>query len=168
MDDFLEALLENNSKLSVYIRESFGPKHSSELPPHKIGRPAGSDELEMLRALGGEDLRVLYERCNGLRLCAPDEHSGILIFPIADITTNNMLWKNWFSDLDDDELWDFQKSGLAFGEIIETGNYLVLHDARVFYADHEGAEGDDPWAQSLSEFFSRIANEPSDFLDRML
>ena len=121
-----------------------------------------------MKNLGGTDLISTYRQCNGLRLCAPDESQGILIYCISDISNGNEHWKAWLEDLADDELWDFQKFGLAFGEIAESGNYLVVYNGRVFYADHEGAEMDDPWAESLEEFFSRIANEPDDYLDSML
>lgn len=130
--------------------------------------PAASGDLDKLRSLGGEDLIFLYEKCNGFRLCVPDESQGILIYSIAEIPNGNAEWKAWFKDDEEGELWDFQKSGLAFGEIAESGNYLVVHEGRVFYADHEGAELDDPWADSVSEFLLRIAEEPEVFLDRML
>lgn len=168
MDEFLRALREFESKLNQYIRVARCSDSPSEHQAHDIHEPATQDELEALRSMGGEDLISIYEKCNGLRLCAPDESKGVLIYRVDDIPKGNEEWKPWLSGVADDELWGFQRFGLAFGEIAGTANYLVVYQGRVFYADHEGAEGDDPWAESLCQFFSRIADEPGSFLDSML
>lgn len=168
MHEFLTALREFDSELNQYIRNTWFSGNPAEHQAHDIGEPATPDELEMLESIGGRDLISTYQYCNGLRLCVPDESQGVLIYRVTDIPRGNEEWKAWLTDLADDELWDFQKFGLAFGEIAETGNYLVVYEGRVFYADHEGAESDDPRAESVREFFSRIANEPGSFLDQML
>jgi len=168
VNEFLTSLQNPQSELNQYIQKTWCEANSSTPRPHGIGNPSTATELQKLDSMGGGELVFIYKKCNGLRLCAPDEGQGIYIYPINEISKGNKEWKSWFTDLDEDELWDFQKFGLAFGEIATTGNYLVVYKEQVFYADHEGAEGDDPWANSLEQFFSKISNEPWNFLDRML
>jgi len=168
MNKFLASLREPRSELNQYILKTWCEPHSSQPTPHGIGKPATAKELKNLYSMGGEGLVSLYKNCNGLRLCVPDEYHGIYIYPINEIPNENKEWKLWFTDLADDELWDFQKFGLAFGEMIGTGNYLVIHKGQVFYADHEGAQGDEPWADSLDQLFLKISNDPWDYLDRMI
>ena len=123
MEVFLQALRDSESALNQYVRETWCSGDASPHEQHEIERPATEADLERLRQLGGESLVPLYEKCNGLRLCAPDASQGILIYSVGNLASGNAAWKAWLTDLEEDELWDFQKFGLAFGEIAESGNY---------------------------------------------
>ncbi|MEO1037028.1 MAG: hypothetical protein AAFX44_15845 [Pseudomonadota bacterium] len=168
MRKFLDELRDTESALSRYIRKLWCDPRSGAQQPYVIQEPATPRELQVLETLGGRDLLSIYTVCNGLILCAPGQYRGLLIYAIDEIPAGNEYWKAWFDDLEEDELWDFQKHGLAFGEILESGNYLVAYGGQVYFADHEGAEMDEPWAASVNEFFDRIAHEPDEYLDRML
>jgi hypothetical protein len=134
---------------------------------HDLGESASSDELAVLRqtlGAGCDEFETLYAQHNGMILYAYGDDAGVCIYPIAELDARNVDWREWFGELDDDELWDFQRHGVAFGEIIASGNYFVWWQGKVYYSDHDDGD-DEPYGNSLSEFLDRIAHDPAKFLE---
>ena len=75
----------------------------------------------------------------------------------------NAEWREWFDWMEEDEIWEFQKNGVAFGEIVASGNYFVWWNGTVYYSDHDGGD-DTPYGRSLSDFLDRIVENPAKFL----
>ena len=132
----------------------------------ECGKPADASDIERLTAMiksNSDEFVQLYSMHDGMLLYRDEEENGIRFFPIEDFDAYNVHWRAWFEDLEEEELWDFQKDGVAFAEIVYSGNYFVFHDGKVFYSDHDGGD-DEPFGNSLSEFLDRIAAEPARFL----
>ncbi len=119
---------------------------------HDLGKAASQDEIEILCSKlgeGCEQLIDLYSQHNGMTLYVEGEDAGITFFPIESFEERNSEWHEWLDDLEEDEMWDFQKSGIAFGEIVASGNYFVFWEGKIYYADHDG--GDDvPYGDTFS------------------
>ena len=86
-----------------------------------------------------------------------------MFYPIDQLKERNAEWREWFEGMDDDDMWEFQKHGIAFGEIIASGNYFIFWQGKVYYSDHDGGD-DEPYGNTVSEFLDRIAANPAQFL----
>jgi hypothetical protein len=133
---------------------------------HRLGTPASSEMLARLLARlgnGSEEFESLYSRHNGMVLYVCGDDAGIHFSSIEGLDEFNSEWRIWFEDMEEDELWEFQKHGVAFAEICASGNYFVWWEGKVYYSNHDGGD-DDPFGDSLSEFLDRIAANPAQFL----
>jgi hypothetical protein len=119
-----------------------------------------------LRRVAGDEaeaLTPLYTEFNGAVLHTNGETSRLVVAPIAELEEFNTDWRDWFEHLDPGELYDFQRSGIAFAAVAASGNYFVMYQGRVYYSDHDG--GDDAiWGAHLEEFFERALSKPARFL----
>ena len=140
---------------------------------HRINGPATRAALAELRAwTTDESCLALFERHDGMLLYCQGtghprarslrglgptvpENAGIAIFPIADWDWNNASWREFMGD----PIHEFERSGVAFGEVCHSGNYLVLHEGQVFYAEHDGRRAT-PLAESLSAFLEWGSGTP--------
>ncbi|MEQ9413502.1 MAG: SMI1/KNR4 family protein, partial [Cyclobacteriaceae bacterium] len=122
--------------------------------------------LKKLISDNNDQIVNFYKTANGLKLYCNGDTSGIEIYPIDQLSELNEEWKESFSDFEEDELYDFQKNGVAFGAISQSGNYFVLLDGKVYYSDHDG--GDDTiLGEDFNEFLDKTVTEPADFLYEM-
>lgn len=130
------------------------------------GAPATAIELQQLqRVANGEyaALEPLYRRFNGVVFHENGETAGLVVATVDEIEELNDEWHAWFEDCEPDDLFDFQRDGLAFASIASSGNYFVVHGGQVFYSDHDG--GDDAvWGDSVKDFFRRALADPPKFL----
>ena len=133
---------------------------------HKLGAPAGQGDIAELHSQlghGSEDFEALYSLHNGMVLYSAGKDAGIAFYSIGEFKDRNAEWREWFEDMDEDDLWDFQKHGVAFGEIIASGNYFVFWQGGVYYSSHDD-DGGMANGATLSEFLDRIAADPAQFL----
>lgn len=136
---------------------------------NELNPGATESEILILQELIPENNKEIidfYKLYNGISLYRNGETSGIEMCPINDLKKLNEDWKEWFSDYEEDELYDFQKDGVAFGEIAHSGNYFVFYEGRVFYSDHDEFEEKD-LGETFNEFLQKIADDPADFLLEM-
>lgn len=136
---------------------------------HELGEPAEPAKLAELEVLVPDpsgQLRVVYEKHDGMLLYVAGATAGVRFYPVDQLEARNEEWKEWFDLADEEDLYPFQSGGAAFAEVDGSGNYFVLWEGQVYYSDHEGP-GDEPLATSLSEFLDAIASDPARFLERM-
>lgn len=170
MNDFFKAIKRSNQKFSCY--KSGDEKEKLDLVVeihHEINKPASEKDISFLKKLisdNNDQIVNFYKTANGLKLYCNGDTSGVEIYPIDQLSELNEEWKESFSDFEEDELYDFQKNGVAFGAISQSGNYYVLLDGKVYYSDHDG--GDDTiLGEDFNEFLDKTVTEPADFLYEM-
>lgn len=133
---------------------------------HKLASPATPEDITALCSRlgnGCDEFEALYSKHDGMVLYAAGDDAGILLYPAEDLDARNAEWREWFEEMEEGDLWDFQKHGVAFGEIVASGNYFVWWKGKVYYSDNDGG-GDTPYGNSLSDFLDRIAKNPAQFL----
>lgn len=101
------------------------------------------------------------------------ETAGVAFFPVRE-------WHDKTTEMRDslltmgcceDDMPDWLRHGIVFGEIPHSSNYFVFqpsgeHAGQVFYADHDDFQADSI-AGSFEEFLDRILADPADFLNRL-
>lgn len=133
---------------------------------NKLNSGAKENEIEFLKNLmngKNEEISAFYKMHNGIELYCNKDTSGIKFYPIAGLNDLNEEWKESLSDYEEDELYEFQIRGVAFGEICHSGNYFSFFEGKVYYDNHDG--GDDVViGETFNNFLSKITNGPADFL----
>lgn len=175
MQKFLDHLRDPSPGFRCYKPSSpdSKPEHDIRVQ-HKLGPPAKDKDLAALRSKlgeGSEQFEPLYSQHNGMTLYAPGVgvemgsgmDAGIMFYAVKTLKKHNAEWRKWFDWMDDEDLHKFQKHGVAFGEIIASGNYFVFWQGGVYYSSHDD-DGGMPNGDTLSEFLDRIASDPAQFL----
>lgn len=168
MDAFFEHLRDPSPGFRCYrpSRDETQLEHQVHVQ-HFVGDPATDEDLaEIQRRLGPEcdDMKALYSKCNGLLLyCQGEETPGLALFPVEHWDDKNAERREWFEHWDEDDLYEFQKHGIAFGEVCFSGNYFVWYEGTIYYADHDGGD-DTPLGDTLLHFLDRIVADPAKFL----
>ena len=170
MQDFLRHIKFGNQKFKCYLNSDENETLSLTVDIYNELNPGATDEeISLLTKLipdNNEQIVAFYKLYNGIKLYCNADTSGLQFYSIGDLKALNDEWKEGHSDFEEDELYDFQKSGFAFGEISHSGNYFILFEGKVFYDDHDG--GDDTTAgETFNDFLSKIVTNPADFLNEM-
>ena len=170
MQDFLRHIKSGNQKFKCYLNSDENETLSLTVDIYNELNPGATDEeISLLTKLipdNNEQIVAFYKLYNGIKLYCNADTSGLQFYSIGDLKELNDEWKEGHSDFEEDELYDFQKSGFAFGEISHSGNYFILFEGKVFYDDHDG--GDDTTAgETFNDFLSKIVTNPADFLNEM-
>jgi hypothetical protein len=134
---------------------------------NELNPPANETDIDLLKNIikeNNSEIVEFYKKYNGLKLYCHEKESGLEIFPISEIASENEGWKAWFQE--GEELKDYEKEGVAFGAVSRSGNYLVLFQGKVFYYDHEG-NTDSPIVESFNEFLDIATKDPIKFLNDM-
>jgi len=175
MQKFLDHLRDPSPGFRCYKPNSPDEKPERDIRvEHKLGPPAGDKDIAALCSKlgeGSEQFEPLYSRHNGMTLYAPgagvemnaDWDAGIIFYAVKKLKARNAEWREWFDWMDDEDLYEFQRHGVAFGEILASGNYFVWWQGKVYYSDHDDCDGE-PYG-TLSEFLDRIAENPAGFLE---
>ena len=167
MEDFLKHIEDPNPNFSYYKAGADDESAGFVLDVrNRISSGASEDELNDLSEILNEntnEIKTFYKLHNGIQLYCQDDNPAIEFFEISQWLDKNEEWKEWFEDLEDDEIWDFQKEGIAFGEISFSGNYFVFNNGKIYYSDHDGGD-DEPLANSFYEFLTLIVTDPAKFL----
>lgn len=137
---------------------------------HLFKAGAKEESLQLLREKFSGDISELiafYKLYNGVELYRQDDMPSIEFFTIESMDERNEEWQEWFDMMEEDEieeeLFDFQKNGIAFGEVTSSGNYFVWHEGKVYYSSHDG-EVEEPIADSFNQFLDLIAKDPASLL----
>jgi len=133
---------------------------------NELNPGATEKEISLLTELvpdNNEQIVAFYKLYNGIKLYCNGDTSGLQFYSIGNLQDLNDEWKGGHSDFEEDELYDFQKSGVAFGEISHSGNYFIFFDSKVYYDDHDGRD-DTTVGESFNDFLSNILANPADFL----
>jgi hypothetical protein len=172
MTNFLDHLNELNPR---FICDS-GDKESSDTVfevSHHLGEESSEEDLETFATkLSGDSNEIIsfYSMHNGAELYCQNDFPSIEFYRISDMDERNEEWREWFDMYDEDELeeemYEFQRNGYAFGEIGYSGNYFVWHKGKVYYSDHDGGD-DTPVADSFEGFLEAKRQQPAQFLYNM-
>ena len=170
MQDFLRHINLDNQKFKCYLNSDKKESLNLAVDIYNILKNgATSNDILLLQELipnNNEQIVELYKIYNGIKLYCSGNASGLEFYAINDLKKLNEEWKESFSYYNEEELYDFQKYGVAFGEISHSGNYFILYNGKVFYSDHE--EWDEALiGNSFDEFLSKIVTDPADFLYKM-
>ena len=167
MTDFFRKIKLNNQRFKCYKAGDKSESLDLTVDIHNVLNSGATEKeillLEELIPDKNKEIVQFYKVHNGLRLYCSGETSGVDICPISDLQGLNEEWKEWFTGYEEDELYDFQKNGYAFGEIAHSGNYFVFYEGKVFYSNHDEFEEKD-LGKSFNEFLQKIVTNPADFL----
>lgn len=136
---------------------------------HRLNPAASAEDLCALRRLLGEgcgEVEQLYAVHDGLNLYCQGDSPAIQFYAIRTWGERQGDWKSWYEGMDDGELYDFQRHGVAFGEVSFSGNCFVLYQGKVLYANHDGGD-DTPLADTFFGFLSLFCEDPAKFLYRL-
>jgi hypothetical protein len=169
VQDFLKKINRKNQKFQCF--ECGDVNKALKLTvaiSNELNPPATENDLLQLKTLipnGNEEIADFYKIHNGISLFCNKETKGVELFSIDDFAMRNELWKHWTFGMveDEDELYDFEKYGVAFGEISQSGNYFILYEGKVFYFDHDGGE-EEIIGESFNDFLLKIVEKPPEFL----
>jgi hypothetical protein len=166
MNDFLKHILDSNSSFDCFAAGDKSETLAFTVNVYnKLNSGANDAELIELKKQLKEQydqIEAFYKQHNGCKLYCHGKTCAIELFVIKNWKKNNKEWKQWFEDLED-EISDFQKEGIAFGEISDSDNYFIFYKGKVYYSDHDG--GDDiPIGEDFNGFLSNIASDPAGFL----
>ncbi|MFT3705944.1 MAG: SMI1/KNR4 family protein [Agriterribacter sp.] len=170
MQDFLRHINLENQKFKCYVNTDEEETITLTVDIHNILNDAASEnEISLLRKLiphNNGELIDFYTTHNGIKLYCNNDTSGIEFYAAKDLNKLNEMWKEELAYFEDYQLYDFQKGGVAFGEISHSGNYFVLFEGAVFYSDHDG-EDEEAIGATFFDFLSKIADNPADLLFKM-
>jgi hypothetical protein len=130
------------------------------------GAPATTLQLQHLQKVAGSEyvsLEPLYREFNGVVFHQNGETAGLIVATVDEIEELNGEWLEWFEDWEPEDLYDFQRNGIAFATIAQSGNYFVVYRGQVYYSDHDGGD-DSVWGDSVEDFFERALANPPQFL----
>ena len=141
-------------------------QHSLTVELTSTANPAASArELDDLQALAGAEftyLEPLYRGFNGVFLHGNGDTFGLIVAPIEELADLAADCRESFY-VDEEDLFPFQREGVVFATIHQSGNYFLCFRGKVYYSDHDG--GDDAvWGEDLESFFSRALSDPPKFL----
>lgn len=98
--------------------------------------------------------------------------AGIAFFPVSEWQDKTAEMREMLAmGSSEDDMPDWLRHGIAFGEIPHSANYFVIQPSgenagKVFYADHDDFHPE-PVADSFEEFLDSIISDPADFLNRV-
>ena len=170
MKDFLRHINLKNQQFKCYECQDKNKTLNLIVDIHnELNEGATKNEISLLKQLipvYNEEIIEFYQLYNGIKLYCNEQTSGIEFYPINNLKKLNEEWKEWFSEYEKDDMYDFQIGGLAFGDISDSGNYFIFFEGKVFYSDHDGGD-DAPVGETFYKFLSKISSEPADFLYKM-
>jgi len=170
MKDFLRHINLKNQKFGCYLNSDDSETLTLTVDiQNELNNSASENEISILKQLipdNNIEIIEFYKLFNGITLYCNGDTSGLQFYPINSLVNLNEEWKEGHLEFEDDELYEYQKGGVAFGDISHSGNYFVFFDGKVFYDDHDGGD-DTPVGETFNEFLSKIVTNPADFLYEM-
>jgi hypothetical protein len=150
---FLAHLNEPRPKFECEAAGGSKKRHIEVPISHNLGSPAKAAELALLRKLLGrhaKQVQALYCLHDGLELYGQSDSGELIFHPIHSWSkaTSELRREHKDSGRGDDEIHEFERKGVVFGEPAGSGNHLILHQGKVYYANHDGGD-DEPLADSF-------------------
>lgn len=136
---------------------------------NKVGEPATSEQMDQLAQITKQEfdeLKSIYASYNGASFHEAGVTAGLVIAAIDQLQQFNDEWQSWLEMMEPEEVFDFQKHGVAFATIEASGNFFVMYQGQVFYSDHDDPD-EKPIAKSLEAFLDQALNQPAQFLNSM-
>ena len=133
---------------------------------HSLNSPANEKAIKTLVKFipnNNDQLLKFYSTLNGAKLYCQNGQPKIELFPIEKWFDENKDWQNQYEDMSSEELYDFQKHGIAIGEISQLGNYFIFYEGKIYYADHDGFD-EIILGNSFYEFLENIILDPAKFM----
>src|SRR5579871_1724144 len=167
MNEFLKHLADPLPGFECYA--SGDPNESLDFKTkvhHRLGKPASEkaiQKLEKTLGAGCGEVKQFYSTHDGVDIYVQARDEGISLFSVDQWDREKSRWKEGLSGLEEDELFDFQKGGTAIGEIRMSGNYIVWHEGKIYYDDHDGGD-DTPLSETFFGLLDRIKSDPAKFL----
>ena len=125
-----------------FICRDTSEQHELIVPlSHTVRSPAKSTELDKLHRIAGREaewLLPLYSEFNGIIFHQHGDTAGLIVASIEQLEELNSEWREWFQDLEQEDLYDFQREGFAFGSIAASANFFVIYKEKIYYSDHDG------------------------------
>ena len=167
MGKFTEHIKDYNPTFNCYASGDNDEKIEFSITVENfINAGAKDKELESLKSntqSNNPELIQFYNEHDGLKLYCQNNEPRLEFFPINSLSKANEEWKSWFDDLEEDEIYEFQKHGVAFGKVSNSGNYFVIYNGQIFYSDHDEWE-EAILGQTLNEFLTKLASDPATML----
>ena len=94
---------------------------------HAVGSPARATDLDKLNRIAGSEaewLLPLYSEFNGIIFHQHGDTAGLIVASVEQLEDLNNEWREWFQDMEPEELYDFQREGFAFASIAASANFL--------------------------------------------
>lgn len=153
---------------------------------HRVNPAADKDALSTIDKLlgaAGATIKQFYAWHDGVLLYEDTLSSrwsggefvaaGVAFFPVSEWQDKSAEMRESLVAMGwpEDDMPDWVRQGIAFGEIPHSANYFVIHPSgehagKVFYADHDDFQ-EGPIADSFEKFVDSILADPADFLDRL-
>jgi hypothetical protein len=168
MQDFLHHIKLKNQKFKCYLNTDPSNTLCFTVNIHnELNSGANEEEIFLLKKLipnNNEEIVAFYKLFNGIKLYCNNDIYGIEFCSIKDLEQLNIGWKEDFSDYDG-KLYNFQKGGVAFGNLFLSGTHFVLYEGKVFFDDRIVSGNEWVFAESFCHFLSSIIeDDPADFL----
>jgi len=168
MDKFISHLNDPSPGFECFDCEDDTETLAFSLQVENLADPGASDvDLKKMRSKLGEhadEIVQFYATYDGVHLYRQGDAPALEITPLAFWDQRNEEWKEWLKDIPVKDLFDFQREGVAFGEVCFSGNYFIFYKGKVFYADHDDC-WDEPLAETFTAFLDKICSDPPAFLE---
>jgi len=134
---------------------------------NKLQNAATPESLLQLPSLRAESVGAFYTLHDGVGLFIAPFSFGqtipaFVLYPISAMLPKTAQMRI-ATGMAEDEMYDFQKNGVAIGEICGSRNYFVMYKGVVYHSNHDGGD-DTPFARSFDDFLDKIAIDPAEFL----
>jgi hypothetical protein len=162
-----------NPTLLARVRNQVNPP-ADNLALSTIEKLLGSAGTAIKQFFVEHDGVLMYEDLLPTRWMGGEFHAaGVAFFPVGEWRAKSeemresLLAMGW----SEDDMPDWLRQGIAFGEIPHSANFFVVHPTgesagSVFYADHDDFQPR-PIAGSIEELLDSILADPADFLNRL-
>lgn len=167
MQDFLLHINSKNQKFKCYLNSDENETLTLTVDIYnELNEGATKNDIALLTQLipeNNNEITAFYKLYNGIKLYCNRDTSGLQFYPVGDLLDLNEEWKQEHLDFSEDELYDFQKGGVAFGDISHSGNYFIFFEGKIYYDDHDGGDNT-PVGETFNKFLTNIITNPASFL----
>jgi hypothetical protein len=134
---------------------------------NKLNEPASPDKIMALRNALGEKYHSfldLYGLHDGIELYIQDVLPAVRFYSLKECKTKNKQLKKWFGKFDSESINRIKSKGIAFGEIMDSSNVLLIENGIVsFFNWYEGGEE----LSDLSTFLNDLATDPVGIMNKL-
>jgi len=134
---------------------------------NKLNEPASQDKIEILRNALSEEYSSfleLYGHHDGIELYIQESLPAVRFYSLNECKTKNKQLKKWFCKFDSESINRIKSKGIAFGEIMDSSNVLLIENGIVsFFNWYEGGEE----LSDLPTFLNDLASDPVGLMNKL-